>query len=246
MATAHITYPRRVIRRTALRRLAQIALHTLSRLHVTGLENLPRQGPYLMVANHFHFVDPVVMLAVVPQPMEFLGGARFPNAPTIVHQLPKLWGYLPVHRGGSSRHSLRLAQSVLAQDGIVGIFPEGGSWIDVLRPARPGTAFLASQIQVPLVPMGIHGLTEIFSCFKTGKRAQVVVKIGRPFGPFSVTGRGRERRQQLEQISHQIMAQIAQQLPPEKRGHYAQDPAIREAAKGTEIWPWHDMDEPIG
>jgi hypothetical protein len=39
-------------------------------------------------------------------------------------------------------------------------------------------------------------------------------------------------------IGHEIMRHIAELLPPEKRGHYSDDPAIREAAKGTEVYPW--------
>jgi hypothetical protein len=39
------------------------------------------------------------------------------------------------------------------------------------------------------------------------------------------------------------MRQIAQLIPPERRGHYSDDPAIREAAKGTEIYPWADKIE---
>lgn len=39
------------------------------------------------------------------------------------------------------------------------------------------------------------------------------------------------------------MRHIAELIPPEKRGWYSSDPAIREAAKGTEIYPWLDKTE---
>jgi hypothetical protein len=35
-----------------------------------------------------------------------------------------------------------------------------------------------------------------------------------------------------------MMHQIAQLIPPERRGFYSDDPAVREAARGTEIYPW--------
>jgi hypothetical protein len=66
----------------------------------------------------------------------------------------------------------------------------------------------------------------------------VKVCIGKVFGPFSTSGRGKERREQLDEIGHTIMRKIADLIPPEKRGYYSDDPAIREAAKGTEIYPW--------
>jgi 1-acyl-sn-glycerol-3-phosphate acyltransferase len=129
---------------------------------------------------------------------------------------------------------------VLEQGGVVGIFPEAGNWATVLRPARPGTAYLAARTGVPIVPMGFSGLLDVFPKLRSGKRADVDLRIGRPFGPFEVTGRGRERREQLDQIGHRIMEHIAALLPDEDRGHYADDPDVRAAAKGTEIYPWGD------
>jgi hypothetical protein len=66
----------------------------------------------------------------------------------------------------------------------------------------------------------------------------VTIKIGQPFGPFTASGAGREHRKQLDEIGHEIMRHIAELLPPGLRGHYSDDPAIREAARGTEIYPW--------
>jgi 1-acyl-sn-glycerol-3-phosphate acyltransferase len=197
----------------------------------------------LVVANHFSYIDPVAMVRVAPWPLEFVGGFRTPNAPVWTALIPKMWGFLPVFRGTGSRHALRVAQRVLNQGGVLGIFPEAGNWAAVLRPARPGAAFLATQTGARILPMGFDGLTEIFPRLRKGRRARVTLRIGEPFGPFCVTGRGRERRRQLDEIGHEIMRHIAELLPPERRGHYSDDPAIREAAKGTEIYPWADAVE---
>ena len=183
-------------------------------------------------------------MAIIPEPLDFLGGFEMPNAPNWVKGIPKVWGYYPVFRGSvNSRYALRAAKSVLKQNGVVGIFPEGGSWIDVLRPARPGTAFLATQTGSPLLPVGLDGLTDIFSSLKRGRRAKIRVRIGPTFGPFKTTERGQKKRQQLDEFGHEIMRQIAKLIPPERRGHYSDDPAIREAAKGSEEWPWDTLVE---
>ena len=87
------------------------------------------------------------------------------------------------------------------------------------------------------------GLLDIFPSLGKGRRAGSTVRIGKPFGPFSVSGRGRKRRRQLDEIGHEIMRHIAELIPPSRRGHYSDDPAIREAATGTEIYPWADVDE---
>jgi 1-acyl-sn-glycerol-3-phosphate acyltransferase len=226
-----------------LRRVAQVLLATLSDFHLVGRENIPEQGPLLVVANHFSYIDPVAMVRTARWPIEFVGGFRTPNAPTWTALIPKLWGFLPVFRGTGSRYALRAAEAVLSQRGVLGIFPEGGSWAQVLRPARPGAAFLAARTGTRILPMGFDGLTEVFPCLRTGRRARATLRVGKPFGPFYAAGRGRERRRQLDEIGHEIMQRIAELLPPGRRGHYSDDPAIRAAAAGTEIYPWADAVE---
>jgi 1-acyl-sn-glycerol-3-phosphate acyltransferase len=237
-----IVYPRRVLFRRFLKGLAAVAFGMLSDLTVEGKENLPDSGPLLVIGNHFSFIDPVAVLHALPYPIEFVGGAVFPHAPKIVQALPGLWGYYPVFRGTGSRFALRAAEEILKQNGVLGIMPEGGSWAEVLRPARPGAAYLASQTGAKVLPLGIYGLNDIFPV-KLGHRPKATVRIGKPVGPFLATGRGRERRQQLDQIGLELMKSIAALLPDQYRGFLADDPATRAAARGTEVYPWEDLVE---
>ena len=114
----------------------------------------------------------------------------------------------------------------------------GGS--SATRP--PGAAYLAAQTGARVLPLGIQGLNDIFPV-KLGRRPKAVVKIGKPVGPFSVSGRGRERRDQLDQIGLELMKSIAALIPDQYRGFLADDPAIRAAAKGTELYPWENLVE---
>ena len=231
-------YPRRRLMRRVLKRLIRMAFAVLTDMHVEGRENLPQQGPLMLVGNHFSFIDPVAMIHAVPWPVEILGGFQNPGAPRWTRVFQVLWGRYQLHRGSGSRQALYAGQAVLRQGGVVGIFPEAGNWATVLRPARPGAAFLAVETGAPLVPMGLDGLTDVFPFLFRGRRARATVRIGEQFGPFQAMGRGRERRRQLEEIGHEIMRRIAQLIPPERRGHYSDDPAIRAAAAGTEVYPW--------
>lgn len=212
-------------------------------LKIEGLENLPKSGPLLVVGNHFSYIDPVAFVRLAIWPIEFLGGAEFAHAPGWVRVIPWSWGYYPLYRGTGSTEALKAAEEILNQGGVLGIFPEAGNWAEVLRPARPGTAFLATLTHATIVPVGIHGLNDMFPMLKEGKKAKVTLKIGKPFGPFEVTGKGRERRAQLDELGHEIMRRIAELIPEEKRGFYSNDPAIREAAKGTEKYPWENAVE---
>jgi 1-acyl-sn-glycerol-3-phosphate acyltransferase len=238
----NIKYPRRVVIRRFLKLLARAAFGILADLRIEGQENLPESGPLLVIGNHFSFIDPVAVLRAVPYPIEFVGGAEFPHAPGLVKSLPSWWGYYPVFRGTGSRFALRAAEEILRQNGVLCIMPEGGSWAEVLRPARPGAAFLASQTGAKVLPLGIYGLNDIFP-IRLGHRPKAVVRIGKPVGPFIASGKGRARREQLDQIGVELMKSIAAQLPDKYRGFLADDPNIRQAAAGSEVYPWENLVE---
>ena len=223
--------------------LSKIAFSLLTDLSVEGEQNFPKRGPLLLVGNHFSFIDPAIFVRVAPWPMDFIGGAQFPHAPGIVHFLPRLWGYLPVYRGTGSTYALKEAENILNKGGIIGIFPEAGSWAQVLRPARPGAAYLSAKTGAQLLPVGIDGMAEVFPSIKKLKRAKVKIRIGKPFGPLKISGKGYQRREQIDAFGHEIMHQIADLIPPEKAGIYSSDPQVREAAKGTEIYPWENTRE---
>ncbi len=234
--------PNRPLRRL-LQFLARGLLGTLTEMEVEGEENFPKSGPLIMVGNHFSFVDPAVFVSIAPWPMDFIGGAVTPHAPKIVQFIPRLWGYLPVYRGTGSTYALKEADRILKSGGVVGIFPEGGSWAQVLRPARPGAALLTATAGAPLLPVGLTGFPKVFSSLKEGKRAKVRIRIGKPFGPFKIFGSRYERRHQLDKIGDEIMNHIAELIPQEEAGLYSKDPKVREAAKGTEYYPWEGIRE---
>ncbi len=229
--------------RYILKRLSVPAFSLLTHLEIIGAENLPAEGPLLVVGNHFSFIDPVVFVRMAPWPIEFVGGAFTPHAPLWTRIIPFLWGYHKLYRGTGSRDALHAAEELLKKKGVLGIFPEGGNWATVLRPPRPGTSFLAVRTGAPVLPVGLSGFTEVFPSLSRLKRAHVTVNIGKPIGPFSATGSGRERRRQLDEIGHEIMHHISRLLPSGLRGFYSDDPDIRAAASGTEIYPWADRIE---
>ncbi|MCX7975840.1 MAG: 1-acyl-sn-glycerol-3-phosphate acyltransferase [Bellilinea sp.] len=238
-----ITYPRRKVIRSVLRQLIRAAFHVLSDFTIEGAENLPGEGPLLVIGNHFSFIDPVAVIGSVPYPIEYVGGFRMPNAPQSVTWLAGLYGFLPVRRGSISRDTLYASRKVLQLNGVLGIFPEAGSWASFLRPARPGAAYLASSTRAKILPVGLDGLTDLFPMLRKGKRARVTVHFGKPFGPFFVSERGETNRNRLEEIGHEMMRQIARLIPPERRGFYSEDPQLRQKAMAESVYPWENKPE---
>ena len=241
--TAASVYQGRRPLRTLLQWLSKLAFWLVCDLKIEGAENFPETGPLVVVGNHFSFIDPPIMVRISPIPMEFIGGALFPHAPRIVHFIPRLWGYLPVYRGTGSRFALQEAEKVLKQGGVLALFPEAGAWAEILRPGRPGAAYLSSRTHTRLLPVGIDGLPDVFPMLRRGRRARVRVRIGKPFGPCPPTSQDREGRKTLDQFTTEIMQRLAALIPAEKAGIYSSDPTVRAAAQGSELYPWQETRE---
>lgn len=236
---AEIKYPRRILIRSFLKGLISAALHTFSDFEVIGTENIPEKGPLILTANHFSFSDSIAMLHIAPPSIEMFSGANPAFTPWWGKLLPRLWGVLYVYRGTGSRQAIRDAESILNQGGFFGIFPEGGAWAEMIRPARPGAAYLAARSGAPILPIGFTGFNEVLP-IRFRNQSKVTIRVGKPYQPAPVTGRGRERRQQLDDLGDQIMREIAELLPDNLRGKFSTDPAIREKAKEVEAYPWEN------
>ena len=116
--------PRHSGTRRFLRGLIRLLFALWVQVRIEGEENIPDSGPLIVVANHFHFVDPLAVILAMPWPLDFIGGFHMPFAPAIVRWLPRMWGLYRVRRSGSSRGALRQAEETLQTGGILGIFPE--------------------------------------------------------------------------------------------------------------------------
>ena len=224
----------RRILRTFLRFLIGRLLFVLTKFEVRGADNIPQSGPVIVVANHFHFTDPAYLIYAAPRPMEFIAGRLAPNANKFVTIFPKLYGVLRAFRGGYSRSTLDGALSALDQGYPVALFPEGGAWAQVLRPARPGAAYLAVESGAIVVPIGIIGAPQVL---KRG-RSPLTINIGSPIGPFTAQNTAKARREEINAISKEIMQSIADLLPPEQQGVFAKDKAVRDQAKDAAIYPF--------
>ncbi len=234
---ADFKYPRKLFQRSILKGLISMALHVFSDFEVIGEENIPEKGPLIITGNHFSFSDSVAMLHIAPPSIEMFSGANPAFTPWWGKLLPRLWGVLFVYRGTGSRKAIRDAEYVLNQEGFFGIFPEGGAWAEMIRPARPGAAYLAARTEAKILPVGFTGFNEVLP-LRFRDQSKVTIRIGNPYGPVAVTGRGQERRQQLDELGDRIMKEIAALLPDHLRGKFSKDPAVRKRAEEVAAYPW--------
>jgi 1-acyl-sn-glycerol-3-phosphate acyltransferase len=138
----------------------------LFRLRVDGKEHLPREGGYVLSANHVSNFDPWPLgWPLFPQrELRFMAKAELFRSP--LWPILKFGGAFKVNRGEGDEHAIDTAVR-LARDGeVVAIFPEGTRREKGLVKkfeARPhtGAARVALAAGVPLVPAAISGTDRI-------------------------------------------------------------------------------------
>ena len=215
--------PRKVrLARPILRSTFRLVFHAISRVIITGKENVPPKGAYLIALNHVSLFEAPFVCSFWPVPPEALGAVEIWERPG-QGTLARWYGGIPVHRGQYDRQLIETALAVLRSGYPLMIAPEGGrSHTPGMQPAHPGIAFLIEKAQVPVIPVGIVGSTDDFlQRALHGERPTIEMRISRPFVFPPVDGRRAERRNLRQENTERVMKEIAALLPEEYRGYYS-------------------------
>ena len=198
----------------------RMLLLLLTCYQVKGKENVPSQGPLLIVSNHLHLADPPLLgvslnRKVIFMAKEELFRSRFSS------YFMRGFGSFPVYRGRLDREAIRQANQVLAQGSALAMFPEGmRSKTGQLQSAFYGSALIASRSSSPILPIGITGTEEIKGVRWILHRPQITVNIGHPFYLPASSSKLTKIETKAE-MTNLIMGRIAELLPPEYHGDYA-------------------------
>ena len=196
--------------------MVRVLLTLLTCWRVWGRENIPSQGPLLIVANHLNLSDPPLLGVSLSRKVIFMAKEQLFRSRFSSYFI-RSFGAFPVHRGQLDREALRQAKQVLAEGQALVMFPEGArSYNNQLRPAFSGSALIAWRNSVPILPVGITGTEKIKGMTWILRRPQITVNIGRPFYLPSVSSK--LTKVELAQLTNSIMAQIAELLPLGYRG----------------------------
>ena len=183
-----------------MRFLAWLIINVVYRIRPTGLENIPRKGPAVVVCNHVSFIDPIILGGSVVRPMRFVMYYKifqmrflsfiFRNAKAI-----------PIASRTEDEEMMNAAfdkvDAELAAGNIVCIFPEGGLTTDgEVQRFRPGIEKIIARRAVPVIPVALGRLWgSWFSRRKQGGLrkipgrlfARVPIIFGEPVAPADVT-----------------------------------------------------------
>jgi 1-acyl-sn-glycerol-3-phosphate acyltransferase len=178
----------------------------LFRIRRRGREHLPREGGFVLAANHTSNFDPWPLgLPLFPRRyLRFMGKSELFNP--ILGPILTAAGAFPVRRGQGDLEAIETAVELCHRGHIVVMFPEGTRRKKGLRKkyeARPhtGAARIALEAGVPLVPAAIKGTDRL------ARLGPVRVVYGPPI-PLDDLG-DRDIRDAAQEATDRLMAEIA-------------------------------------
>ena len=184
-----------------LRFVAWLLIHSFYRLRQSGIENIPDDGPAVLISNHVSFVDPLVIAAASRRPIRFVMDHRIYRLPLIgfvfrhMHAIP----IAPAREDAAMMEAAfeEVAQALAAGE-LVAIFPEGRiTDSGELYTFRPGVQRIVGRTPVPVIPMALQGLWGSFFSRKDGPAmsrplrrgmfSRIALTVGTPVTPEAAT-----------------------------------------------------------
>lgn len=139
-----------------------LLIHTVYRVKVEGAEQIPDEGPCLLVCNHVSFVDAVVVGAFVGRPVRFVMDHRIFRVPLLswFFRTVKAIPIAPAHEDEALlKRAYDTIAAALAEGEVVCIFPEGKiTATGEVNPFKDGVRRIVERTPVPVVPMALRGL----------------------------------------------------------------------------------------
>lgn len=145
-----------------LRFLVWMLVHTVYRLEKRGIENIPAEGPALLICNHVSYVDALIIAAACQRPIRFVMDHRVFKTPVLSYFFRK-GRAIPIaperEDAAMKAQAYATVAEALQQGELVAIFPEGAiTKSPELAPFRPGVTQMLGRTPVPLLPMALSGL----------------------------------------------------------------------------------------
>ncbi len=182
-----------------LRGCFRLLFTLLYRWKVAGRENVPTTGAAVLCSNHIGLMDPPLVGSSVDRHVHFMAKEELFRLPVLSFVLPKILAF-PVKRGQSDMKSIKTAISILRDQEVFGIFPEG-TRKKTTEPeeAHLGAAMIALKAKSPIIPVAVIGPYRLFRPLK--------VIFGKPIDITPYTT-GKVNKEVIEQVTQIMMNEI--------------------------------------
>jgi len=207
-----IKYPRKVLLRKGMTGLGRFLLSLMADIQINGKDRLPKKGPIILAGNHVAVMEAVMMAVYNPALVEFIGNGDIPFDPNYAF-IANTYGLVPVNRGNLDLKGLEMGLDILAQEGILGIFPEGGTWDPAQMQAQIGIAWLSYKAQAPVLPIGFGGIKGALKDILAFKHPTLTMNVGKVIPPVTLADSSLSTKENLQIAANKIMTEITNLIP---------------------------------
>lgn len=191
---------------------SRIIYKGIYRVNLTGLENIPDTGAFILATNHASFFDPPLAGYALPRPIYYFARKTLFRFSMMAWVLARL-NTIPVDRDGPSDiAAFKQVLAILGQGNGMLIFPEGTRSRDgELQEVKSGVGLLACRSQAIVVPARIFGSYEAFSRHQKLPRlkGRLHVVYDKPMLPAEYDTQGPSKTRYAE-ASRRIMNRICE------------------------------------
>ncbi len=168
-------------------RIFNLFCRVFMRLEVEGLDELKKlKRPFLICPNHQSFLDPFVLCSNYPfetfRHIFHVGASQFFKS-GFMRLVAKMLNVVPIDPDTQLMRAMKAGAIGLKNGKILNIYPEGERAFDgELHDFKKGAAILATELDLPIVPVALDGLHKVWARRSWRIRpAKVKIKIGKAF-----------------------------------------------------------------
>jgi len=182
-----------------IRGIAIALSHSLYRFEISGIENIPEEGAFILCGNHISMFDPIALAAFSKRQLTFMAKKELFKFPPLGAFLRAL-GAFPVDRGTTDMSAYRHTLKLLKEGNGFLIFSQGTRMKDFDN-AKAGVAVFALKSNAPIIPVGITGPFRF--------RRTVQIHIGEPFLMEKYQG-----QKVKSELVDEVMSELSERIKP--------------------------------
>jgi long-chain acyl-CoA synthetase len=196
--------------------LNRVIARRVFRLHVEGIEHLPKEGPFVLTPNHVSSLDPSVIAGALDyrhlRHIYWAGRVDTAFSNPLKRLASRLGHVVPIDSHRAVFSSLAFGAAVLKRRENLVWFPEGHrSHTGELQPFRPGIGMLLNRFPVPVVPVFIRGTHEAMPPGKVWpKPTKLKIVFGKPLDPRELEqqGEGEQPQDRIVQALYEHVEEL--------------------------------------